>query len=128
MDTTTATFGAIRGATQAEGEDRGSVLAATEELLREVLARNGLTGAQLVSVLFTATPDLTSAFPAEAARRLGLTDVPLLCACEIGVPDAMPRVIRLLAHVQWDRPRSALRHVYLHGAARLRPDLPRPVP
>jgi chorismate mutase len=69
------------------------------------------------------TPDLASEFPATAARDLGLVDVPLLCATEIPVPDAMERVVRLLAHIETDRPRSAVEHVYLRGAARLRPDL-----
>ena len=73
--------------------------------------------------MFTVTPDLASEFPATAARDLGLVDVPLLCATEIPVPDAMERVVRLLAHIETDRPRSAVEHVYLRGAARLRPDL-----
>jgi chorismate mutase len=73
--------------------------------------------------VFTATPDLTSEFPAYAARRLGITDVPLLCARELDVKDAMPRVVRLLAHVETDLSRTDLRHVYLHGARALRTDL-----
>jgi chorismate mutase len=77
----------------------------------------------MISIVFTLTPDLTSAFPAAAARDLGLVDVPLLCATEVPVPGALPRVVRLLAHVESDRPRSAVRHVYLRGATRLRPDL-----
>jgi chorismate mutase len=76
-------------------------------------------------MLFTATPDLTSEFPAYAARKMGLTDVPLLCATEIAVPGAMPRVLRLMAHVETDLPRADIRHVYLRGAAALRTDLPR---
>ena len=83
-----------------------------------------LTQDQLISILFTATPDLTADFPAYAARQLGLTDVPLMCAVEIAVPGAMPRVIRLLAHVDTPRERSELVHVYLEGAAALRRDLP----
>ena len=74
--------------------------------------------------MFTATPDLTAEFPAYAARQMGLTDVPLLCTTEIAVPGAMPRVLRLLAHVELDKPRSAIHHVYLRGAAALRTDLP----
>ena len=73
--------------------------------------------------MFTVTPDLASEFPAAAARDLGLVDVPLLCATEIPVPGAMERVVRLLAHIETDRPRSAVEHVYLRGATRLRPDL-----
>jgi chorismate mutase len=115
---------AIRGATQVDRDDRELLLDATAELVSAVLERNGLEPDDLISVVFTATPDLTSDYPAYAARRLGLVDVPLLCATEIDVVGALPRVVRLLAHVESDRPRSELRHVYLHGAAALRTDLP----
>jgi len=99
-------------------------LEAVGELVTEVLARNGLSTDDLISIVFTATPDVTAEFPAYAARLAGITDVPLLCASEIAVPGALPRVLRLLAHVETDQPRSALRHVYLRGAAALRTDLP----
>ena len=115
---------AVRGATQVDDDQRDQVLDATTELLTEVLARNALTSEDLISVVFTATPDLRSEFPAYAARQMGITDVPLLCASEIDVPGAMPRVLRLLAHVETDRSRAELRHVYLRGAAALRTDLP----
>ncbi|MDX6199990.1 MAG: chorismate mutase [Actinomycetota bacterium] len=115
---------AVRGATQVDDDVRDQVLDATTELLTEVLQRNTLTSADLISVVFTATPDLHSEFPAYAARQMGITDVPLLCAAEIDVPGAMPRVLRLLAHVETDRPRGEIRHVYLRGAAALRTDLP----
>jgi chorismate mutase len=115
---------AIRGAIQVDRDDRELVLDATTELLTEVLERNGLSSEDLISVIFTATPDLTSEFPAYAARKMGITDVPLLCAGEIPVPGAMPRVLRLLAHVDTERSRHDLRHVYLRGAAALRTDLP----
>ena len=101
------------------------VLAASAEMVQAVLERNGLTPDDLVSVVFTATPDLTSEFPAYAARQMGIVDVPLLCAGEIDVPGAMPRVLRLMAHVETDRQRAEVRHVYLRGAAALRSDLPR---
>ncbi len=114
---------AVRGAIQIDRDDPAVIAEATAELLAEVLGRNELDAAEIISVVFTMTPDLASGFPAAAARAAGLTDVPLLCATEIGVPGALPRVIRLLAHVQSDRPRAAIRHVYLRGAARLRPDL-----
>ncbi len=116
---------AIRGATQVDVDERGEVLTASAELVAAVLRRNELAVDDVISILFTATPDLTSEFPAYAARQLGLTDVPLLCASEIAVPGAMPRVLRLLAHVDTDRSRSEIRHVYLRGAAALRTDLPR---
>ena len=115
---------AVRGAIQVDDDDREQVLQATTELLQAVMQRNGLASDDLISVVFTATPDLVSEFPAYAARQMGITDVPLLCATEIAVPGAMPRVLRLLAHVDTDRPRADLRHVYLRGAANLRTDLP----
>lgn len=99
------------------------MLEATAELVREVLDRNGLTSDELISVVLTATPDLVSEFPAYAARMAGLSDVPLLSATEIAVPGAMPRVIRMLAHVETDLPRGDVKHVYLRGAAGLRTDL-----
>lgn len=114
---------AVRGAIQVDRDEPADVLAATRELLTSVMAGNGLAAADLISIFFTLTPDLTSCFPAMAARDMGLTDVPLLCATEVDVPDALPRVVRLLAHVESDRPRSAVHHVYLRGATRLRPDL-----
>ena len=115
---------AVRGATQVEQDERAQVLDATTELLQTILERNGLTSQDLISVVFTATPDLTSEFPAYAARQMGFVDVPLLCASEIDVPGAMPRVLRVLAHVETDRPRSEVKHVFLRGAAALRRDLP----
>jgi chorismate mutase len=116
---------AVRGATQVEANDRDAVIDGAAELVQAVLARNEIDPADLISVIFTATPDLTAEFPAYAARVMGITDVPLLGASEIDVAGAMPRVIRLLAHVETERPRAELRHVYLHGAATLRTDLPR---
>jgi chorismate mutase len=116
---------AVRGATQVDADDREQILEATAELVTEVLARNHLNGADLISAIFTVTPDLRAEFPAYAARNAGLADVPLLCATEIPVPGSMPRVIRILAHVETDLARSQVRHVYLRGAAELRTDLPR---
>ncbi|MDQ1684157.1 MAG: chorismate mutase [Frankiaceae bacterium] len=116
---------AVRGAIQIDADDRDAIIEATAELVRAVLDRNELEAADLISVVFTATPDLTAEFPAYAARAIGITDVPFLCATEIDVPAAMPRVVRLLAHVETDRTRDELRHVYLRGAATLRTDLPR---
>ncbi|WP_325716341.1 chorismate mutase [Pseudonocardia sp.] len=115
---------AIRGATQVERNSREEILDASAELVAEVLHRNSLSGEDVISILFTMTRDLTAAFPAYAARKMGLTDVPLMCATEVAVPDAMPRVLRLLAHVETSHSRADIRHAYLHGAATLRTDLP----
>lgn len=115
---------AVRGAIQVDEDTRAQILDGSAELVSTVLERNGLTADDIISILFTATPDLTAEFPAYAARLLGLVDVPLLCASEIAVPGALPRTLRLLAHVETDRPRADVRHVYLRGAAALRTDLP----
>jgi chorismate mutase len=114
---------AIRGAVQVDANERAEVLAGTTELVSTVMARNGLASDDVISVLFTTTPDLTAEFPALAARKIGFEDVPLLCAAEIDVPGAMPRVIRLLMHVDTPKPRSAIQHVYLRGAVALRLDV-----
>ena len=115
---------AVRGATQVDADDRELILDGIRELVTVVLERNQLSPEDLISVVFTATPDLKAEFPAYAARQLGITDVPFLCATEIDVPGAMPRVLRLLAHVETDLARTQLRHVYLRGATALRTDLP----
>jgi chorismate mutase len=117
------TVRAVRGAVQINADQRDAILEGTAELVTEVMARNELTPGDVISVLFTATPDLTAEFPALAARKIGFQDVPLICATEIAVPGAMPRVVRLMAHVETDRPRSAIQHVYLRGAAALRLDM-----
>ena len=106
-----------------DANSREAILEGTTELVSEVVARNDLTADDVISVLFTVTPDLTAEFPALAARKLGFHDVPLICANEIPVPGAMPRVVRLMAHVETGRPRSAVQHVYLRGAAALRLDI-----
>ena len=116
---------AVRGATQLARDERAELLGAVAELVATMLERNGLDIDDLISVIFTATPDVCSEFPAYAARQIGITDVPLLCATEIAVPGAMPRVIRVLVHAESDRPRAEIVHCYLRGAAALRTDLPR---
>lgn len=116
---------AVRGATQVDGDDRDLILAAVAELVTAVLERNHIGHDDLISIVFTATPDLVAEFPAYAARQAGIEDVPLLCATEIGVPGSLPRTIRLLAHFDTELPRGDVRHVYLRGAAALRTDLPR---
>jgi chorismate mutase len=115
---------AVRGATQVDADDRELILDGIRELVTVLLERNQLSPDDLISVVFTATPDLKAEFPAYAARQLGITDVPFLCATEIDVPGAMPRVLRLLAHVERALERSVLRLVDLRGAAALRTDLP----
>jgi chorismate mutase len=117
------TVRAIRGAVQVDADERDDILEGTTELVSEVMSRNNLTTDDVISVLFTVTPDLTSEFPALAARKLGFHDVPLLCATEIPVPGALPRVVRLMAHVDTSVPRSQIQHVYLRGAAALRLDI-----
>lgn len=116
---------ALRGATQLDEDSRDHLLDRVAELVQQVLTRNDVSTDELISIVFTATPDLHAEFPAYAARRIGITDVPLLCARELDIAGAMPRVVRLLAHVETDRPRDRLRHVYLYGARALRTDLPR---
>ena len=108
---------------QLDVDEREHLLDATRELVASVMQANDLTADDLISVLFTATPDLHSEFPAVAARELGLGAVPLLCAVEIDVHGALPRVVRLLAHVETDRPRERVQHVYLRGAVALRRDI-----
>ena len=114
----------LRGATTVEQNVATEILAATRELLQELLSANGIsTYEEIVSAVFTTTPDVNAVFPAEAARSLGLSQVPLLCASEIAVPNSMPRCIRILLHVNTDQPQSAMKHVYLREAKRLRPDM-----
>lgn len=120
----TRTLRALRGATTVEEDTPDQVTERVQELLRELMARNGLVEDDVVSVLFTATADVVSMFPATAARGIGFGAVPLMCAQEIPVPGAMPRCIRVLAHVHTDRSRDELRHVYLRDAQGLRDDLP----
>jgi len=114
---------AIRGAVQVSGNDRDEILAGTTELVTEVMSRNELSTDDVISVIFTATPDLTAEFPALAARKLGFQEVPLLCAAEIDMAGAMPHVIRLMMHVETAKPRDEVQHVYLRGAAALRLDI-----
>ena len=113
---------AVRGAVQAAVNESDAILDATEELMHELMARNGLEAEAMVSCIFTLTEDLDAEFPAVAARRLGLDSVPLLCAREIDVPGAMPRVIRVMVHYYAPEDHEP-RHVYLGDARSLRTDL-----
>ena len=113
----------IRGATTVDRDDAESILAATEELVREVIAANGIDANDVASALFTVTPDLRAEFPAAAARRMGWTMVPLLNFTEIGVPGRLEKCIRFLVHVNTDKTQAEMVHVYLREAVSLRPDL-----
>ncbi len=115
---------AVRGATTVESDSRAEVLARTQELVRAIIDRNGIAPEDMVSILFTATDDIHSAFPAEAAREAGLTLVPLMCAREMEVEGGVPRCIRVMLHVYTTLDADQLRHPYLHGARQLRTDLP----
>ncbi|MGC9219780.1 MAG: chorismate mutase [Solirubrobacteraceae bacterium] len=113
---------ALRGANSVERNEADSILSATDQLMREMIARNGLRPEQMISCIFTLTEDLNAEFPAVAARRLGLNQVPLLCAREVPVPGALPRVVRALLHYYADDGHTPA-HVYLGQARVLRTDL-----
>ena len=115
----------MRGATQLDKDDREHMLQRVAEMVLDAMDANGLEVDDFISVIFTATSDLVAEFPAYAARRLGFGDVPLLCARELEIAGSIPRVVRMMAHVETDLPRSDVTHVYLHGAAALRSDLRR---
>lgn len=114
---------AVRGAVCLQQDDAVEMAEAVTELLTQMLERNSLTTDDLISILFTATPDIHSAFPAAAARSVGLGDVPLICAQELDIAGAMPRVIRAMIQVETDLNRSEVKHVYLRGAEALRQDI-----
>ena len=116
---------AVRGATQLEDDVREHMLDRVAEMVTDVMTANGLEVDDFISIIFTATADLVSEFPAYAARGLGFSDVPLICARELEIEGSMPRVVRMLAHVESDLPKADVTHVYLHGAANLRRDLTR---
>jgi chorismate mutase len=116
---------AVRGATQLEADERDHLLERVAEMVTDVMEANGWDVDDFISIIFTATTDLHAEFPAYAARLLGFTDVPLICTRELEIDGSMPRVVRMLAHVETDLPRADITHVYLHGAAELRRDLAR---
>ena len=114
----------VRGATTVESDDAGLIRAAARELMEEILRRNQITDFDdVISAVFTTTEDLSAAFPAEAARAMGMSQVPLLCAREIPVPGSMPRCIRVLLHINSERSPKEIEHVYLRDSQKLRPDL-----
>ncbi len=114
---------AIRGAIQIEADTSALMKDAVIELMSAIFERNNLTPSDLISVLFTCTPDITSDFPAAYARELGLEKVPLICAVEMNVPGSLPRTIRALLHVESNLSQEAIGHVYLRGAVVLRKDI-----
>lgn len=114
----------IRGATTVDTDKPDKILAATQELLEAISRANpALRTEDIASAFFTTTDDLISVHPALAARQMGWDHVPMMCACEIPVPGGLPRCIRVLIHWNTDCAQSAIRHIYLHEAAKLRPDL-----
>ena len=114
----------IRGATCVDEDSPEQIVSATRELLEQILQSNQIDEFDgIVSALFTTTADLTSTFPAEAARELGMHQVPLLCAAEIAVPGGMPHCIRVLLHVNTAKKQKEMVHVYLREAKKLRPDM-----
>lgn len=114
---------AIRGATQLSSDTREEMHREVGALLAEILARNSLTLDSVISALFTVTADLTSEFPAAAARKAGWGDIPMMCAVEIAVPGSLPRTVRVMIHAESPTPRNEISHVYRGGATVLRPDL-----
>lgn len=114
---------ALRGATKLRQDDAAEMREAVVELLQELFVRNDIDTADLISIIFTATPDLTCGFPAAAARELPLGDVPLICASELDIAGALPMVVRVLIHTETGRARAEMTHVYLRGAEVLRLDL-----
>jgi len=120
----TAAVRALRGATTVDEDTAEQVRERTIALLEQMVERNGVHHDDIISVLFTATDDIHSVFPATAARDIGFGDIPLMCARELDIEGATPRCIRVMMHLTTERGRSELRHVYLEGAAGLRDDLP----
>jgi len=112
----------LRGATTAAANTGEAILEATAELLRALQEANAFRPEDVESAIFTSSPDLTAEYPARAARLLGWRDVPLLGAAEVAVPDGVPRCIRVLLHFYTAKAQGELKHIYLHGAAKLRPD------
>jgi len=115
---------ALRGATTVDADTPEQVEERIHALLRQMFERNEIHHDDLISSIFTATPDINSAFPAAAARAFGLGDVPLLCAQELDIDGGAPRCLRVLIHLNTERTREGLHHIYLEGAQGLRDDLP----
>ena len=114
---------AIRGATTLDADTREQMIERVTALLAEMFARNHVDLDDVISIFFSATDDLHSMFPAEAARTMGLSDIPLMCARELAITGAMPRCVRVMAHVETTHPRAAVEHIYQEEARTLRPDI-----
>lgn len=114
---------AVRGAVQLKADDRQEMLEAVKEVLQQMMQKNNLAVSDLISVIFTSTPDLVCEFPAVAARELGIGEIPLMCSVEINVPRALPRVVRVMMHANTGLTTSEVRHIYIRGAEVLRRDL-----
>lgn len=114
---------AVRGAVTVERNDKTEILDAAEEMLKEIFARNDIPAGDMVCMIFTLTPDLDAVFPAVAARRMGITNVPLMCMSEIPVENALPMCVRVLIQFNTEKTLDDIRHVYLRDAVKLRPDL-----
>ena len=117
------TFLAIRGATTCENDTKEDITTATQDLVTQMMSRNNIAQNQIISILFTATADLTQEFPATAARGLGLDDIPLMCAQELSIAGSMPRCIRVMMHIESSKQRSEIHHVFMGQAQALRKDL-----
>ncbi|MGD0313887.1 MAG: chorismate mutase [Acidimicrobiales bacterium] len=115
---------AVRGATTVDTDTPEAITERVVDLLQQILDRNGLVEDAIISILFTATEDITSTFPATAARSMGLGAVPLICARELSITGSVHHCIRVMLHVTTERPRNEIHHVYLEGAQGLRDDLP----
>lgn len=115
---------ALRGATTVDSDTAEQIEVRVAEVVEAMLTRNSVMHDEIISIFFTATADVTSMFPATAARAAGMGDIPLLCAQELQIDGSTPRCIRVLMHLNSEKPRELLHHVYLHGASGLRDDLP----
>ena len=115
---------ALRGAVTADEDAKDEIISSTTELLEEMLDRNDVATDDVVFIIFTSTGDLTAEFPAAAARKIGLSHVPVICARELEVEGSLPRTVRVMMLINTDKARETLRHVYLKDARQLRMDLP----
>ncbi len=118
----------VRGATTVDTNTRDEILVQTRRLLALMIRQNGIEATDVASTIFTLSPDLNAEFPALAARQLGWLDVPLLCMHELSVPGSLQRCVRILIHWNTDKPQSAIRHIYIRDAVKLRPDLTKLAP